>query len=65
MGRLRPRLRRGLVWLRGRSLPALAVTVVIVLNRCVERCREDFWPTAGDAKASADRSGGYTTVPVD
>ncbi|MGX1475722.1 UNVERIFIED_CONTAM: hypothetical protein RKD50_004530 [Streptomyces canus] len=32
---------------------------MIVLNRCVERCREDFWPTAGDAKASADRSGGY------
>ncbi|MCX5256146.1 hypothetical protein OOK27_18775 [Streptomyces canus] len=48
-----------------RSLPALAVavTVMIVLNRCVERYREDFWPTAGDGKASADlwqtRSGGY------
>ncbi|MEV7738999.1 hypothetical protein AB0O75_44370 [Streptomyces sp. NPDC088921] len=48
-----------------RSLPALAVavTVMIVLNQCVERYREDFWPTAGNGEASADlwqtRSGGY------
>ncbi|WP_328639447.1 hypothetical protein [Streptomyces canus] len=48
-----------------RSLPALAVavTVMIVLNRCAERYREDFWPTAGSGKASPalwqTRSGGY------
>ncbi|MFK4099978.1 hypothetical protein ACI2L1_07835 [Streptomyces sp. NPDC019531] len=39
-----------------RSLPALGVAVaaMIVLNRSIERHREDFWPTVGNAKPSAD-----------